>query len=70
MPRAARVKRLLDTGEVKIDGEDARRGDERVDPALVTVEGLPLEAPEGLLAVLHKPLDFTCTHSTGRAYHL
>jgi 16S rRNA pseudouridine516 synthase len=58
------VKRLLDTGEVKIDGEDARRGDQRVDPALVTVEGLPLEAPEGLLAVLHKPLDYTCTHST------
>lgn len=58
------VKRLLDTGEVKINGVDARRADERVDPAQVTVEGQPLEAPEGLLAVLHKPLDYTCTHST------
>ena len=57
------VKRLLDTGEVQIDGVDARRGDERVDPALVTVEGQPLEAPEGLLAMLYKPLGYTCTHT-------
>lgn len=57
------LKRLLDTGAVQINGVDARRGDERVDPSSVTVEGEPLEAPEGLLALFYKPLGYTCTHS-------
>jgi 16S rRNA pseudouridine516 synthase len=31
----------------------------------VLVEGAPLEAPEGLLAVLHKPVGYVCTHADG-----
>ncbi len=57
------VPRLLKTGAVQVNGVDALRGDARVDPASVTVEGAPLEAPDGLLALFHKPLGYTCTHA-------
>ena len=56
-------ERFIDEGRVKIAGELAHRGDQRVDPALVTVEDEPLEALEGLLAMLHKPVGYACTHS-------
>jgi 16S rRNA pseudouridine516 synthase len=56
-------ERFIDEGRVKIAGELAERGDQRVDPALVTVEDEPLEGLEGLLVMLHKPVGYACTHS-------
>ncbi len=50
-------------GRVKLDGVVVKRSDQRVDSALITVDDLPLEAPEGLLAILHKPVGYSCTHS-------
>jgi 16S rRNA pseudouridine516 synthase len=50
-------------GRVKLDGAVVKRSDQRVDSALITVDDLPLEAPEGLLAMLHKPVGYACTHS-------
>ena len=41
-------------GRVKLAGVVLKRSDQRVDSALITVDDLPLEAPEGLLAMLHK----------------
>ena len=35
----------------------------KVDAHDVLVEGEPLEAPDGLLAILHKPAGYICTHS-------
>ena len=52
-------------GRVKLAGVVVKRSDQRVDSALITVDDQPLEAPEGLLAMLHKPVGYACTHSEG-----
>ena len=50
-------------GRVKLGGVVVKRSDQRVDSALITVDDEPLEAPDGLLAMLHKPVGYSCTHS-------
>ena len=50
-------------GRVKLSGTVVKRSDQRVDAALITVDDQPLEAPDGLLAVFHKPVGYSCTHS-------
>jgi len=50
-------------GRVKQSGVILKRSDQRVDSALITVDDQPLEAPDGLVAMLHKPVGYTCTHS-------
>lgn len=50
-------------GRVKLGAVVVKRSDQRVDSALITVDDQPLEAPEGLLAMLHKPAGYACTHS-------
>ncbi len=50
-------------GHVKVAGEVVDRHDMRVDVSQVTVDDKPLEAPDGLLALFHKPVGYTCTHS-------
>ena len=42
-----------------------RKADIRVDPHEVTLDGEPLEAPDGLFVMLHKPAGHVCTHSAG-----
>ncbi len=56
---------LVKGGRVRIGGEPATRTEQRVDAAAITLDGLPLEAPEGLLAVFHKPAGDVCSHSDG-----
>lgn len=55
--------RFLEEGRVRVAGEPALRGDQRVKPEQVTVDNEPLEAPDGLLVMLHKPVGYACTHS-------
>ena len=55
--------RFLDEGRVKVAGETAERGDQRVDPAQVTVDDEPLEGVDGLLVMLNQPVGYACTHS-------
>lgn len=50
-------------GRVKLGGVVVKRSDQRVDAAQITVDDLSLEAPDGLLAMLHKPVGYSCTHS-------
>lgn len=50
-------------GRVHIDGEVATRADQKADPLQVTFDQQPLEAPHGLLVMLHKPTGYSCTHS-------
>ncbi len=50
-------------GRVKLGDVVLKRSDQRVDSALITVDDQPLEAPDGLLAMLHKPVGYACTHS-------
>lgn len=55
--------RFLRDHDVTLAGEPARRADEKVDPAEVLIDGEPLLAPDGLLALYYKPLGLTCTRS-------
>ena len=54
---------FVQEGRVKLDGEVVDRHDLRVDIQRVTVNDQPLEAPDGLFALFHKPVGYTCTHS-------
>lgn len=57
------VRQLIDDGFVLVNGEPPVRPDDRVDPAAVTVDGDPLEALDGLLAIFHKPVGCVCSHA-------
>lgn len=56
---------LVKTGRVHVNGVPAKNADDRVEAATVTVDGEHLEAPNGLLALFHKPAGFVCSHSDG-----
>lgn len=59
------AEKVVKEGRVCIAGVPATRADQRANPREVTLDGKPLEAPEGLLALLHKPTGFVCTHADG-----
>jgi 16S rRNA pseudouridine516 synthase len=76
-PRGARVDQLLSrcgycsrresflwvrAGRVTCNDVPVEDPGERVDPAAVRIDGKPVEAPDGLLAMLHKPLGVVCAH--------
>lgn len=48
-------------GRVTLEGEVLREGDRRVDPHRVQIDGQPVEAPDGLLVMLHKPAGVVCS---------
>lgn len=52
---------LARQGRVLVDGQTVRSAALKVDPAVVTLDGEPLD-PEGLLLMLHKPPGYTCSH--------
>jgi 16S rRNA pseudouridine516 synthase len=56
---------VVKDGRVCVAGVPAKRADQRANPHEVTLDGEPLEAPEGLLALLHKPTGYVCTHADG-----
>ncbi len=53
---------LCDAGRVRVAGEEADDASQRVDPAGVTLDGEPLDHPDGLFAMLHKPVGYVCSH--------
>jgi 16S rRNA pseudouridine516 synthase len=57
------VRELIQAGRVTVRGEVEADPGAKVDAQDVLVEGEALEAPEGLLAVLHKPVGYICTHA-------
>ena len=59
------VTSFVKAGRVRVDGVVAKRAEEKVDADRVTLDGGPLEAPNGLLAILHKPAGYVCTRSEG-----
>lgn len=59
------VTTFVKAGRVLVDGVVVKRAEEKVDAGQVTLDGEPLEAPDGLLAILHKPVGYVCTHSEG-----
>ena len=59
------VRAIIDAGHVKVKGVIAKDEGAKVNPHDVTVNGEPLEAPDGLLVIFHKPTGYVCTHSDG-----
>jgi 16S rRNA pseudouridine516 synthase len=57
------VGRFLFDHEVMIHGEPAAKPDSKVEIESVTVDGEPLLAPYGLLALYHKPAGCVCSHT-------
>ncbi len=58
---------------VTVNGSPTTTVDDKADPATVLIDGEPIEAPAGLLAVLHKPLGAVCSHNPSEGpsvYHL
>lgn len=49
-------------GRVQAGGEAVRSPADKADPAGVTVDGEALDHPEGILALLHKPVGCVCSH--------
>lgn len=49
-------------GWVTVGGVPVTSPDAKVDPALVLVEGEPLDHPDGLVVLFHKPVGTICTH--------
>ena len=52
----------IDAGRVTVRGEPADDVGEKAPPADVRVDGEPLDHPDGLLLLLHKPLGLVCSH--------
>lgn len=57
------VAAIVSRGRVQVGDRIVERADERVDASLVTLDDEPLEAPDGLLAVFHKPCGYVCTRA-------
>jgi 16S rRNA pseudouridine516 synthase len=49
-------------GRVTVDGAVADDFGQKVLPAAVRVDGKPLDHPDGLLLLVHKPLGLVCSH--------
>jgi 16S rRNA pseudouridine516 synthase len=47
---------------VSVKGTLARSPAEKADPADVLIDGEPVDCPDGILAVFHKPTGLICTH--------
>ncbi len=52
----------VEAGRVTVRGEVATDFGAKADPADVRVDGEPLDHPEGLLLLLHKPVGLVCSH--------
>lgn len=52
----------VEAGRVTVRGEVADDFGAKADPADVRVDGEPLDHPDGILLLLHKPLGLVCSH--------
>jgi 16S rRNA pseudouridine516 synthase len=54
----------LKAGRVTVRGALAKNPADKAEPRDVTVDGEPVEYPDGILALLHKPEGYVCSHET------
>ncbi len=52
----------LDYGRVTVSGQIAHHVSQKANPAEVRADGEPLDHPDGVLLLLHKPLGLVCSH--------
>ena len=64
------VARLFREGRITDAAGDVLYADDRVAHAEIRVDGEPLDPPQGLVLLLHKPVGYTCsTRDPGRIVH-
>ncbi|HRO32756.1 MAG TPA: pseudouridine synthase [Brevundimonas sp.] len=61
------IARLAKAGGVELDGADITDAAARIAvtpdlPARMTIDGRPVDPPQGMLLILNKPLGMTCSH--------
>ncbi len=56
------AREWIRSGRVTVDGQVETDFGAKADPAAVHLEGEPLDHPEGLLLLLHKPTGLVCSH--------
>jgi 16S rRNA pseudouridine516 synthase len=61
------VRDWLKAGRIAVAGKTAADPGVKPSPAAVRVDGEPLDHPDGLLLLLHKPLGLTCSHDPREA---
>jgi 16S rRNA pseudouridine516 synthase len=52
-------------GRVTVNGAPVTAAEKKHPPDAVRVDGEPIECPEGILALLHKPAGYVCSHDAG-----
>lgn len=57
----SQAKGFVRRQEVIANGKVIDSADARVDPTNITIDGTPID-PETLLILMHKPLDYVCSH--------
>ncbi|MFO0599901.1 MAG: pseudouridine synthase [Myxococcaceae bacterium] len=58
------AQRWCADGRVTVDGAEVDDASVRVEGASVRLDGQPLEFPDGLLVLFHKPVGVVCTHDS------
>lgn len=59
------AKAWIRHGRVTVNGEPVTGADKKAAPDMVRVDGQAIECPAGILALLHKPAGYVCSHDTG-----
>jgi 16S rRNA pseudouridine516 synthase len=54
----------IKAGRVRVGSKIPTSPSEKAEPAAVTIDGEPVEYPDGILALLHKPAGYVCSHET------
>jgi len=62
------VREMFREGRITDDQGEVLYADDKVDHAVVRIDGEPLDPPPGLVLMLHKPIGYTC--STSDAGHI
>jgi 16S rRNA pseudouridine516 synthase len=55
---------LCDEGRVHVEGERIDDASLRVDPSKLRLDDAPLDFPDGLLVMMHKPVGLVCSHDS------
>ncbi|HXG49353.1 MAG TPA: 16S rRNA pseudouridine(516) synthase [Methylomirabilota bacterium] len=56
------ARHWIGAGRVRIGETLAQSPEQKADPAVVRIDGEPVEGPGGLVALLHKPAGYVCSH--------
>ncbi len=58
-------KKLIASGLVTVDGKQITKSDFKAFHHEVLFEGIPLDPPQGMVILMHKPVGLVCSHDDG-----